>query len=307
MLSIIKKTLRKGYSLLVKYSPVIASKLIYFKFFGKRLNLRNPVTFNEKLMWLKLYEDDLLKTMCADKYLVRNYIRQQGYSHLLIELYDVYEIVEQIKFEEIPNRFVMKCTHASGFNIICADKEKMDKKQITSQLKKWMETDYSLIYCEPHYSNIKPRIIVEKFLNEELYDDLPLDFKIHCFHGEPQIIEIIVPEDSSNKRELLFNCDWDLLPYNDDSLNFLGAIKKPEKLNEMVDISRNLSKAFTYVRVDLYYCNNKIYFGELTFTPGACLDLDFINDTDYLLGNLLDLTKLKMDRKRLATLSLDLK
>lgn len=306
-MSIIKKILRKGYSLLVKFSPVLASKIIYYRFLGKRLNLRNPVTFNEKLMWLKLYEDDLLKTMCADKYLVRNYIRQQGYSHLLIELHEVYEHVEEINFEELPNRFVMKCTHASGFNIICADKEKLDKEQIISQLKKWVETDYSLIYCEPHYSNIKHRIIVEKFLDDEFHGDLPLDFKFHCFHGEPQMIEIIVPEGISKKRELLFNCDWELLPYNNDSLNFLGTIKKPEKLNEMVEIARDLSQAFTYVRADLYYCNNKIYFGELTFTPAACLDSDFINDNDYLVGELLDLTVLKMKRKRSSTLSIQIK
>lgn len=212
-MSILKKALRGGYSLLVKNSPVLASKIIYYRTLGKRLNLKNPVTFNEKLMWLKLFEDDSLKIRCTDKYLVRNYISQKGYSRLLIDLYEVYENVDQINFDKLPNRFVMKCTHASGFNIICLDKEKLDKKQTLSKFKKWMETDYSLIKCEPHYSNIKPRIIVEKFLDEGFNNNLPLDYMIHCFHGEPHFIEIGLDYENTDKKYALLTKGWELLPF----------------------------------------------------------------------------------------------
>lgn len=284
-----------------KNYPVIVSKYIFYKTFKIRLNLKNPSTFNEKLMWLKLNEDDSLKSKCADKYLVRDYIKQLGYSDRLIELYKVYESVEEIDFEELPNSFVMKCTHGSGFNIICTNKEKLNKDHTVIKLKKWMKTDYGLRAAELHYSKMKPRIIVERFLEDEVTSKRPIDYMIHCFHGEPKVIELGLNKENSNKKEILFNCDWEILPYNEASSNYKKTFPKPDRLDEMLDIARGLSKRFTYVRVDLYYCNKEIYFGELTFTPAACLDRDFINDADYQMGKLLDLSVLK--KKRLSRVS----
>ncbi len=280
---LIDRVLGKIFSLIKKISPVIASKIIYYKTFRKKLDLKNPTTFNEKLMWLKLNEDDLLKARCTDKYLVRDYIKELGYSTILIDLYMVFESVKDMNFNSLPNSFVMKCTHGSGFNIICSDKSKLDKKQVQSQLNKWMRTNYSLVNGEPHYSKIKPRIIVERLL-ERSSEQTHIDYKIHCFHGEPQIIEVALPS-----SDILFNCDWEVLPFNKASVDFKKKMEKPKRLDEMLEIARNLSKAFKYVRVDLYYCNNEIYFGELTFTPAACLDVDFIDDGDYEMGKLLDL------------------
>ncbi len=282
-------------NLLIKKMPVSASKYFYWNTFKKRLNLKNPTTFNEKLMWLKLYEDDSQKARCADKYLVRDYVSQLGYSNILVDLFKVYENVEEISFQELPESFVMKCTHGSGFNIICPNKEKMDKKQTIVQLKKWMKSDYGLRAAEPHYSKIKPRIIVERFLDDELNGQLPTDYMIHCFHGTPHVIEVGVDNGDKEKMFGTFNCDWDVLPYFDDSVTLGEVINKPGRLEEMLEISRELSKAFTYVRVDLYYSDNKIYFGELTFTPAACLDYDFINDADLQMGELLDLTVFKKE------------
>ena len=125
--------------MLIKKMPVMASKYFYYINFRKRLNLKNPTTFNEKLMWLKLFEEDSLKSRCADKYLVRNYISKMGFSHLLIDLHEVYEHVDEIDFKKLPKSFVMKCSHGSGFNIICSDKEEIDEKQVKKQLKNWIE------------------------------------------------------------------------------------------------------------------------------------------------------------------------
>lgn len=283
--------------------PVSASKFLYYMTFKKRLNLKSPATFNEKLMWLKLYEDDSLKIKCADKYLVRNYISKMGYSQLLIDLYDVYEHVDEIDFRKLPNSFVMKCSHGSGFNIICPDKEKIDEKKVKSQLKKWMETDYGIQYCEPHYSSIKPRITVERFLDDEVDGQLPIDYMIHCFHGKPQVIEVGVDLGKLGKKYSTYNCDWNLLPYYKDSEMSDGIINPPKKLNQMLEIAKSLSKAFTYVRVDLYYCRDKIYFGELTFTPGACLEREFIRDGEYRMGELLDLHVSTRDRQPKVSLS----
>ena len=152
-----------------------------------------------------------------------------------------------------------------------------------------MKTDYGLQFCEPYYSPIKPRISVEKFLEDELNGKLPIDYMIHCFHGVPQVIEVGVDFGNNEKKYSTFNCDWDILPHYGDGINSSGMINKPEKIEEILKISKELSKAFTYVRVDLYYCHNKIYFGELTFTPGACLEKDFINGAEYQMGELLNL------------------
>lgn len=290
-MTIIKTSLRTIYSLLVKVSPVLASKLLFYKSFRRRLDLKNPQTFNEKLMWLKLYEDDSLKTRCTDKYLVRNFVSQIGYSDILIHLYKVYDRVEEINFGELPNSFVMKCTHGSGFNIICSNKENLDQEQTILKLKKWMKTNYALLAAETHYSKIKPRIIVEKFLEGKLNGKVPIDYKVHCFHGEPQVIEVVLNRGTSEQKHIMLNQHWDLLPYNEDCINAVKLIDKPEKLDEILKISRGLSKRFTYVRVDLYFSEDQVYFGELTFTPAACLDhTDFNNSADYQIGKLLDLT-----------------
>ncbi|MGN7476660.1 ATP-grasp fold amidoligase family protein [Solibacillus silvestris] len=255
--------------------------------------MKNPITFNEKLMWLKLYEDDSLKTICTDKYLVRDYIKQAGYSQILIDLYKVYENVDDIDFRELPNSFVMKCTHGSGFNIICACKDTLDRGKTILQLKKWMETDFSVINCEPHYSKIKPRIIVERFLGEEMNEKLPIDYKIHCFHGQPHIFDVVLNRGTKEKKHIMLNSGWQVIPYTNDSKDFAGGIKKPEKLDEMLKMAAELSKDFTYVRVDFYYYNDQIYFGELTFTPGACIDTEYSEGVDFKMGKLLDLTALK--------------
>lgn len=287
-MNFIERTIGKAFALLKKTAPVISSKIIYFKTFRKRLDLKNPTSFNEKLMWLKLNEDDALKTLCTDKYAVREYVAKLGYSKILNEIYHVYNRVEDIDFNQLPRSFAMKCTHGCGFNIICSNVDRLDKKKAIMQLKKWMKTDYSLVNGEPHYSKIQPRIIVEKYLEEKTNKSTPLDFKIHCFHGEPHIIEVALAS-----KDIMFNHDWTILPYNEASMHFEEKIEKPEKLDEMLEIAKVLSSSFTYVRVDLYYCNNEIYFGELTFTPAACLDIDFINDADYQMGRLLDLTDLR--------------
>lgn len=257
-------------------------------------------------MWLKLNEDDSLKADCADKYLARDYVSKCGYTDILNDLHQVYENVEEINFEELPDKFVMKCTHASGFNIICTNKVDLDKQKMILQLKKWMETDYGLKYCEPHYSKIKPRFIVERFL-EGSNTHLPVDYMIHCFNGVPQVIEVGLHSRDKEKKYGSFDPDWRFLPYFKDSEALSKVIDKPERLDEMLEISKDLSKAFTYVRVDLYYSGNKIYFGELTFTPAACLDYDFINFADQQMGEFLDLTVLTKEKFPKISILKDLK
>lgn len=287
-MSIMKYILRPCFVLLIKISPVLASKVIYYKTFKRMLNLKSPKTFNEKLMWLKIYEDDSIKTTCTDKYLVRKYVNSLGCGDHLIPLLQVYKNIEDINFDDLPQRFVMKCTHGSGFNIICPNKNELNIENTIQTLEKWLKANYALINCEPHYANIEPRITVEQYIGEE-NGKLPHDYKIHCFHGEPQIIEMIQNRYSAELLNLMFTTNWVLLQYTKDAKNVKESIAKPNKLEEMLELARKLSKEFTYVRVDLYVDGDQIYFGELTFTPGACIDLDINAEADAQLGKLLAL------------------
>lgn len=293
-MAILKRISRFFFRILTRQSPLIASKLLYYKAFKKKLDLNNPTTFNEKLMWLKLFEDDSLKVRCTDKLLVRDYVAQSGYSTILIDLYQVYDNVDEVNFNELPFSFVMKCTHGSSFNIICSDKDKLDLKITITQLKKWMNMDYSQLAAEPHYSKIKPRIIVEKFLGNEGEGKVPIDYKIHCFHGDPKVIEVVMNRGTDEQKHIMLDNSWTILPYNQESITLDKVVDKPVKLQEMLLIAKKLSRSFTYVRVDLYYWQNEIYFGELTFTPGACISNVKLNkDADYNIGKLLDLTVVK--------------
>lgn len=292
---LVESLYRTCFSILAKTSPITASRVKYYISFGKKLNLENPGSFNEKLMWLKLFEDDSKKAVCADKFMVREYVENLGLSDILIDLYSVYDKLEDIKLDELPMSFVLKYTNGSGCNIICSDKNKLDEEEVISKIKEWMNIDYSLISAEPHYSKIVPRIIVERFLCTE-EGVSPIDYKIHCFHGEPQVIEVVLDRGINERKHIMFNNAWDILPYTEDSCNFISKIKRPDKIDEMLEIARRLSSEFTYVRVDLYYYEDKIYFGELTFTPAGCVDTDLLTNADYEMGKLLDLKNIQIKK-----------
>lgn len=295
-----KKLIKFNFQLLVKLSPVVASHLLYMKTFRKRLRLQKPQTINEKLMWLKLYENNPLKSKYADKHEVRNYVSACGYRHLLIDNIDVYDNAEEIDFRKLPNRFVLKCTHGSGYNLFCFDQVTFPHKQATAKLKEWQRENYGLNRAELHYCAIQPRIIAEKLL--EFDEDEPLDYLIHCFHGKPKLIEVKIQDDY-----LLFNEQWELQPFNEASEQFRGTLPKPQKLVEMLEIAKKLSAPFTYVRIDLYNAYDQIYFSELTFTPAACLDTDFVNGAEYIVGELLDLKNVAPERVKLPHYQLAIK
>ncbi|MER1987894.1 MAG: ATP-grasp fold amidoligase family protein [Solibacillus sp.] len=295
-----KKYLKYGFHQLVKRSPITASHLLYMWTFHRRLRLHNPQTINEKLMWLKLYEHQPLKSKCADKLAVRNYVRECGYQHLLIELLDVYDTAEEINFATLPDRFVLKCTHGSGFNLFCLDQTTFSHDEARAKLASWQQQQYGLQLAELHYCAIRPRIVAEKLL--EYNGDEPLDYHIHCFHGKPRLIEVQLGEDY-----LLFDVDWNLLPFNKASMQFCGVLAKPGKFADMLEAAEALSAPFTYVRVDIYNARDRIYFSELTFTPAACLDTDFINDAEYRVGEMLDLTNVAGEHLGTASYELAIK
>ena len=273
---------------LIKYFPKSANKYLYEKLFHKKINLKNPRTFNEKIMWLNLntYYQNKKVTQCADKYLVRQYIEKKGYKDILVDLIGVYDNANSIKWEELPEKFVLKCNHGAGFNIICTDKNKENEQEVKKQLQSWLKIDYSKKAAEFQYKDIDRKIICEKYINMGTDSKLPIDYKINCFNGKANCILVCSEREKGLKLDY-YDLEWKYLDYIVDRYKSNREQAKPENLKEMIEIAENLSKGFPYVRVDLYNINGKIYFGELTFTPAAGL-IAYMNDEGQeKLGNLI--------------------
>lgn len=265
LLIYIKDKLKETY-----YKHFISDEKLLKKTFKKRvgreLNLENPIKYNDKLQWLKLYWRDSLATQCADKYGVREHIAETIGSEYLNDLLGVYESVEEIDINKLPKSFVLKGTHGSGFNIICEDKEKINWSIEFKKMKRWLRTDYYLSKREWVYKDIKPRIICEKFIQQEYERELR-DYRFFCFNGEPKFITVDLSiNDKERTRRNLYDLEWNLMEEEitypkDTSIE----IKKPLKLNEMIKLSKEISKNFPHARVDFYQIEHKVVFGEITF------------------------------------------
>ena len=274
------------------FSVKMASKLYYFTKIHKGLNLKNPRTFNEKLMYLKIneYQDNELITKCADKYKVREYVNEAGCPELLNELIDVYDNVDEIDFSKLPNQFVLKCNHASGYNIICRNKKAINEKKIKKQLKKWMKTDYWKFVDEVQYKNIEKKIVCEKFLDSGNGRAIE-DYKIYCFNGKPEFCMVCIGRELGKPKYYFVDKDWKIMKINDLGIKIPDNyyIEKPKCIDEMYMYAEKLSKPFKFVRVDFYNYKGKPIFGELTFTPAACVDNTYTKEGQILLGNMLNL------------------
>ncbi len=253
-----------------KYSGELIK--IYGSIIGEKLDLQNPHTINEKIQWIKLYDATLLKTRLTDKYLVREWVKEKVGEQYLVPLLGVWDTFSDINISELPDAFALKTNHGCGWNVLIKDKKKADWIKIRDKFDCWMNMDYAFVTgFEMQYSNIPPKIIAEKYIEDEngnLYD-----YKIHCFHGNPEYIHVIGDRDfeTHSAKEAFYNTKWELQPfvsgvYHQDK----KEKEKPVKLNEMLRIAKSLSQDFLYVRVDLYQLSNgEIKFGEMTFTPGS--------------------------------------
>lgn len=257
-----------------KQFPILFSYYYYYKLLGQFPNLRNPKDLNEKLMVLKLkeYRQNQYISDCADKYKVRNVIQQKGYRYILSDLLGVYDYPEEINFDGLPDKFVIKMNHGCGYNIICINKKEFDFNKAVFQLNKWRKEIYGLDSGEWQYRRIKPLIIVEKYL-EELSSQTLVDYKFHCFNGFVHSCLICYDRDEEGNAEL------DHYKLNFERTNSIKPkyrinrreIEKPSCWNEMIKVAGDLSKGFKYVRVDLYSINGSVIFGEFSFTPYACI------------------------------------
>ena len=258
-----------------------AVKMLYKQTFQKKLNLNNPHDFNEKIQWLKVYKykKDKLVIQCADKYRVREYVKEKGCADILNELYGVYhsykEFVRNFDISSMPEQFVLKLNRGAGYNLIIDDKKKIDKKELYNKVKKWFKAECGERYCELHYRKAKPCVICEKYLCDGEHF-VPIDYKVHCFNGEPEVT-MVCTERNTELKFMFVNNNYNYLDYNTDVHRGKTLSPKPTNFEKMISIARKLSKPFLFVRLDFYEVNEKIYIGEMTFTPQGGY-IDFINE-----------------------------
>jgi len=268
-------------------------KLQYKMKMGRNLDLKNPKRWTEKIQWYKKNYRNPLLTKCADKYEVREYIESKGLSSILNKLYGVYDNPEFIYYESLPNRFVMKTTNGSGTNILCKDKSKLNIQNTNELLNLWLKRDNYSVGREWSYKNLNPKIVVEEFLVDEgnPFDGIN-DYKFLCFNGKAKFIVFDVDRHVGHKRNI-YDTDWNFIDVYTDHPNFGDVVPKPEGLNEMLNVANRLAEDFPFVRVDLYWVNNKVYFGELTFYPWTGY-VQFTPDKfDFILGEKFSLPKIK--------------
>lgn len=272
---------------IIKYDDEKYLKYVYKERMKEELNLDNPKTFNEKLQWLKLYNHNPKYTKMVDKYEVREYIKNTIGEEYLIPLLGVYDKVEDIDFEALPNRFVLKTTHDSGTVVICKDKSNFDKKNAIKKLKKRLKRKYFYLYREWPYKDVKPRIIAEKYMEEKKQGALN-DYKFYCFNGQAKMMFIVIDRDTETKANF-YDMKFKKLDLQQCFPNFNKKIEKPKQFEEMVKLAEKLSKDIPHVRVDFYVIKNKVYFGELTFFDSAGLDKFNPKYYDEMLGNYINL------------------
>ena len=243
-------------------------KKFWFNIMNKTLDFDLPISFNEKIQWLKLYDSTPIKTRLSDKYLVRQWVSEKIGEQYLIPLYGVYDKFEDINFEKLPNKFVIKCNHGSGFNIIVKKKWRLNLSKIKAIVEKWMSINYAFNFgLELQYRDIKPKIIIEKFLDDNTGE--LRDYKITCFNGKPHFIWIDCDRHSNHKRNL-YDLNWNQLHYKvNTKYSTFPSPKKPKCLEKLLELASILSKNFIYIRVDFYIVKGKIYFGEMTFSSSS--------------------------------------
>lgn len=268
----------------------IMIKIQYYIKTGRKLDLKNPQRFTEKLQWYKLYYKNPLMIQCVDKYDVRDYVVQKGLKSILNECYGVYDRVEDIDFEKLPNQFVLKNSLGVGGNsvIVCKNKNLLDFDKTKSLLQKWLDekTVKSGGREWPYYCGKNHRIIVEKYIDSKPEDGGLIDYKFFCFNGRFEYLYIIADRDLGKKAGLgIFNREYEKLPVirtDEDSLT--RNIKKPVAYSEMIEIAEKLAAPFPEARIDLYYSDEKIIFGEITFWDGSGYMQFEPDDFDFILG-----------------------
>ncbi|HPR74028.1 MAG TPA: ATP-grasp fold amidoligase family protein [Bacteroidales bacterium] len=292
--------------------PSLYARYYYKKVTNRRLDLSKPKDYNEIVQWLKVYSDTSQWTELADKVKVRKYVEGCGLRDILVELYGVWTNANDIDFDFLPERFVLKTNNGCGKNLFIQNKAEVNFYQIRGQLNKWLKEKDGLVSFQPHIWNIERKILAEEFLFDDYNDSLSssiIDYKFFCINGEPEIVNVIYDRDNKiigagpseskvSRREQFYDLNWNLRPdiLRDPSIiDQKIHIPEPSGFNTMLEICRILSKPFPQVRVDLYEVNKKVYFGEMTFTPGGMND--FTDEFALQMGKKINLSDVRLREK----------
>lgn len=283
-------------AIISRFSRLITNDALYLKIlyrleFKRKLDLNNPITYSEKLQWLKLYYHNPIHTIMADKYAVKQYVKELVGEQYIIPTLFVWDCVEDIDWEQLPQQFVLKTTHDSGnFGvIICKNKSKLDISSVEKRLRKSLNRSTFILGREWPYKNIKPQIIAEEYLENNNSDELK-DYKFFCFNGKVKAICVVSGRNSVRGTCVdFFDVNYNQLPFRTSYKNSTIIPQQPKLLQEMIDVSAKLSQGVPHVRVDLYEVNGKIYFGEYTFFTSGGLTPFRPEEYDYQFGEWLTL------------------
>ncbi|MBR4325276.1 MAG: glycosyl transferase [Bacteroidales bacterium] len=244
-------------------------KMQFRAIMGKKLDLKNPKTFNEKLQWLKLYDRKSEYTTMVDKYLVKKYVADKIGDEYIIPTLGVWNSADEIDFDSLPKQFVLKCNHNSGGLVICKDKSKLDIAEVKEKLSHALREDYYIKGREFPYKNVQRKIIAEKFMVDESGFELK-DYKFFCFDGQPKFFKIDFGRFKEHRANY-YDMDGNLLPFAEVECmpNPERCFKLPSNFKDMINIVSALSTNISFVRIDLYNINGQIYFGEITFYPAS--------------------------------------
>lgn len=283
--------------------PVVVAKLRFRKMFGRKLNLDDPKDINEKILWLSLFSDISEWSRMADKYAVRSYVKELGLGEYLVKLYGKWDCVEDIEWEKLPERFVLKSNNGSGTVKIINNKSMIDVAAISRLMNEWLHKDVSASTTEFHYSSIKPCIIAEELLDfskDQNESTSAIDYKVWCFNGKAHYIWACSNRDDQAADVALFDREWKYLReksiFTEHYREQKVLVKKPKNLNLMLEVAEKLSKPFPVVRVDLYNINGDIYFGELTFTSlGGTMDF-YTQECLNEMGEMIDISNVNKVR-----------
>lgn len=283
MNNLIKNTILLPFNFLYRISPKLDLKILFRLKQGYTLNFVEPKTYNEKLQWIKLYDHNELMPICCDKYNVREFVEKKGCEDILNKLIWEGCEPEDIPYDRLPEKFVIKVTHGSTFNIICTNKKLFDFESSIKKCKKWLQKKFIPCYGEWFYGIIPPRVIVEEYIESDDGKELK-DYKVFCFNGKAKYIRIDSDRLSDHKSDF-YDCNWNYMAEKHTGYRCAGDIfKKPEKLEQLIEYAEMLSEPFFHARVDFYIVNTKIIFGEITFTNGAGFDRFSSYDFDLEMG-----------------------
>lgn len=260
---------------------------IYISMMGKIPNLENPIAYTEKVNAGKIYMGNERCTLLADKYLVKEYIKNEIGEQYVVPLFGVWEKAENINYDSLPDKFVLKVNNASGRNILVKDKKKLDIEETNKKLNTWLKKNYGFVGFSLQYRGIQPKIICEEYL-DELAENV-YDYQFFCFYGEPKYIWCISGSHRAGCRASFYDLDWNMQPFSFGYPRDDRVAPKPSKLGEMIELSKKLSKGFEHVRVDLYEMpDGRLLFGEMTFQTWGGFRRFYPPEYDYVMGKMFE-------------------